>query len=239
MNKKIVGSMIAASFLVIATGCGTFFDGKDESSTILIEKDKADELKLELNIGAGELHVTDGAAEWTEGTIEYTNNKLKPDITYKLKDNTGNALIEQDDGIFKNINLGDVKNNWDLKLTNDIPLELTVNAGASESNLDLKGLQIQDLEVNAGVGDMTIDLSGSHDESINASLHMGVGESTIILPKDVGVKIEASNGIGKADFDGFISKGNGIYVNEAYEDAEVVINLDTELGVGKATFKME
>lgn len=239
MKKKLAGSIIAASFLVIAVGCGPFFNGNDDSKTVLIEKDKADELVLELNIGAGELRVDGGANEWAEGTIEYTNNKLTPDITYKLKDDKGIAVIEQDDGIFKNLNIGDMKNTWNLKLNNDIPLDLKVNAGASETYLDLKGLQMNDLEVNAGVGDMTIDMSGNFDESFDATLHMGVGDSTIILPKDVGVKINSANGIGKTDYDGFISNGNGIYVNEAYEDAKVVINVNTELGVGKVTFKIE
>ena len=114
-----------------------------------------------------------------------------------------------------------------------------MNSGASKSNLDLKGLKLSNFEVNAGVGDMTIDLGGKWKESFDATLHMGVGKSTIILPKNIGVKIKSSNGIGKADFVGFISKGDGIYVNEAYEDADVMINLNTELGVGEATFQLE
>jgi hypothetical protein len=56
---------------------------------------------------------------------------------------------------------------------------------------------------------------------------------------EVGVKIESTKGLGKADFDGLISKGNGVYVNEAYEDAVVIINLKTDLGVGAVTFKLE
>jgi hypothetical protein len=53
------------------------------------------------------------------------------------------------------------------------------------------------------------------------------------------VKIESSKGIGTADFVGFISKGNGIYVNEAFDDANVIINLKTDLGVGEVVFKLE
>ncbi|WP_071394384.1 toast rack family protein [Bacillus tuaregi] len=239
MRKKIAGSIIAASFLFIATGCSPFFNGHDESKEVLIKQDQAEELELELNIGAGELRVASGAEEWIEGTIDYTNKKLTPDITYKRKGDKGNAVIKQDDGVFKNINLGEVKNIWDLRLNDEVPLDLSVNAGASDSYLDLNGLQLSELEVNAGVGDMTIDLSGSYKESFDASLHMGVGESTIILPKDVGVKIDSSRGIGEAEFDGFISKGNGVYVNEAYEDADVVISLKTELGIGQVHFKIE
>jgi hypothetical protein len=76
-------------------------------------------------------------------------------------------------------------------------------------------------------------------ESFDVTLEMGVGSSTIILPSEVGVKIESSKGLGKVDFDGLISKGNGVYVNEAYENADVIINLKTDLDVGAVTFKLE
>ena len=105
--------------------------------------------------------------------------------------------------------------------------------------MDLKGLNLSTLEVNAGVGDMTIDLGGKWEKSFDASLEMGVGKSTIILPKEVGVKIISSKGIGNTNFVGFISEGDGIYVNEAYKDADVIINLTTELGIGEVNFQME
>jgi len=110
---------------------------------------------------------------------------------------------------------------------------------ASKTKLDLKGINLSGLDVSAGVGDITIDLSGKWKKSFNASLKMGVGKSTIILPADVGVKIDSSKGIGKAEFVDFISKGNGIYVNEAYEKADVIIKLKTEMGIGEAIFKLE
>lgn len=238
--KKIILGVMAAGVVVFASGCGLLTKGNEESKTVNIEKDKAEELELELNIGAGELNVMKGADEWVEGSLLYSNNKWKPEVSYELNGNKGMAVIEQDnEGIFNNINIGDVKNTWDLKVNDKLPLELSVNSGASESRLDLSGLMLKDLEVNAGVGDITIDLSGKWKESFDVSLDMGVGQSTIILPSDVGVKIELSKGIGDADLDGFISKGHGIYVNEAYEDSDVVITVKTELGVGAAEFKLE
>lgn len=238
--KKIIFGVMAASVVVFASGCGILTKGNEDSKTVNIEKDKAKELELELNIGAGELNVIKGADEWVEGSINYSNDKWEPDVSYKLKGDKGIAVIEQDnEGFFNNINIGEGKNTWDITLNDEIPLELSVNSGASESRLDLSGLMLKDLEVNAGVGDITIDLGGKWEESFDVSLDMGVGQSTVILPSDVGVKIEISKGIGDADLEGFISKGNGIYVNEAYEDADVVITVKTELGVGEAQFKLE
>ncbi|MEH7255431.1 toast rack family protein, partial [Neobacillus niacini] len=226
--------------LIGVSGCGIFANGNDENGKVTIEKDKAKELQLELNLGAGELNVEKGTNEWVEGTIDYNQDRLKPEVSYKLKGDKGIGVIEQDKkGLVDKIKFGELKNEWNLTLSDNIPLDLRVNSGASDTNLDLKGLKIKELDVNAGVGDITIDLGGNWDNSFDAALALGVGKSTIILPKDVGVKIKSSKGIGTADFVGFISKGKGVYVNEAYEDAKVVINLTTDLGVGEAVFKLE
>jgi hypothetical protein len=240
MKKKIFAGVLAVSLLIGVSGCGIFANGSDDNEKVTIEKDKAKELQLELNLGAGELKVEKGANEWVEGSIDYNQDKLKPEVSYKLKGDKGIGVIEQyKKGLVDNIKIGELKNEWNLTLTDEIPLDLRVNSGASETNLDLKGLLIKELDVNAGVGDITIDLGGNWEKSFDTALALGVGKSTIILPIDVGVKIKASKGIGTADFVDFISKGNGVYVNKAYEDAEVVINLTTDLGIGEAVFKLE
>jgi predicted membrane protein len=193
---------------------------------------------LELNIGAGELNVYGGAKNWVDGTITYNYDRFKPEISYKLKGNTGNGVIEQkkSKGFHK---VKKLENKWELNLNDTIPINLNVNSGASKTTLNLNGLKLNSLNVNTGVGELTVDLSGNWKKSFDTTLKMGVGKSTIILPSDVGVKINSSKGIGKTKFDGFISKGNGIYVNEAYKDAAIIINVNTELGVGETIFKLK
>lgn len=239
MKKKIMTGVLVAAMLVLVPGCGNLFSGKGESGEVRIEKDKAKELELKLNIGVGELNVNPGADEWVEGTLEFNDDKLKSDVSYKLKGNKGIAVIEQKKDKFAKIKVGKDKNKWNLNLTDEIPIDLRVNSGASDTNLDLKGLKLSGLDVDAGVGNVTIDLGGKWAESFDVTLEMGVGKSTVILPDDVGVKIIASKGIGNANFVGLISKGNGVYVNDAFEDADVIINLETDMGVGETIFKVE
>jgi hypothetical protein len=238
MIKRFFLGMVVAVFLVFVSGCGsTYVKGNVDNQDVSIKKDKAKELALDLNIGAGELIVNSGTTEWVDGTIEYNKDQLKPEISYKLKGDKGVAVIEQEkDGLGK---VRELKNKWKLNLNDEIPIDLHVNTGASETKLDLAGLKLSGLDIKAGVGDITIDLSGKWKESFDASLDMGVGNSTIILPADVGVKIKSSKGIGNTEFVGFISEGNGVYFNEAFEDADVIINVETEMGVGKTTFKLE
>jgi hypothetical protein len=237
MKKNIVVGLLISANLMLMAGCSSTVLGKeDQQSTIHIEKDKAEQLDITLNVGAGSLNVTEGAKDWVEGEIQYNVDDLEPKVSYKRSGDIGKVVIEQSKKDLSGIKFGDVKNDWDLQLSNHIPLELEVNTGASETKLDLQGLQLEGLNVNAGVGDVTVDLSGDWKESFDVDLKMGVGQSTIILPKDVGVRIKSTKGIGHADFKGFISEGNGVYVNEAYENANVKIDVNTELGIGEANF---
>ncbi|WP_442594725.1 toast rack family protein [Neobacillus sp. D3-1R] len=239
MKKNLVlGLMISASLMWIA-GCSSVVSGKEKDSDVFVKKDKAKELEVVLNVGAGKLNVSEGASDWVEGEIQYSMKELKPKVSYKKSGKTGKVVIEQSKKNLSGINFKNIENDWDLEFSNDIPIDLEVNTGATETKLNLQGLKLSNLDVSSGVGNVTVDLSGNWKKSFDVDLKMGVGQSTIILPKDVGVKIKSSKGIGHADFEGFISKGNGVYVNDAYEDADVIIDVETDLGIGEAIFKLE
>lgn len=229
----------AAGALLVLSGCNVMATGKMEEITVEVAKDKAEKLEIELNMGAGELIVSEGTGEWLEGEVAYNNDKLEPKVTYDLNGDEGHLVFEQKQKSLSSIKLGDIKNEWDIKLSKDVPIDLAVNAGASNTNLSLQGVQLTSLDVNAGVGDMTVDLTGDWNESFNVDLKMGVGQTEVLLPKDVGVKIVSKKGIGSAEFKGFISQGDGVYVNDAYEDSDKVITVNTELGVGEVEFILQ
>ncbi|CAM3880914.1 toast rack family protein [Mesobacillus thioparans] len=236
MKKIIVFGLAAISSVLLLSACnGVIFASDKSGDEIVVKKDQAKELEVVLNFGAGEMNVAGGADEWVDGKAIYEPEKMKPEVSYDLNRKVGKVEIDQP----KHFKIGKMRNEWDLKLNEDVPVDLVVNAGASETDLDLKGIQLTSLEVNAGVGEITVDLGGDWKESFDAQISSGVGEMTVILPKDTGVRIKANKGIGSATFEDLISKGNGVYVNEAYEDAKVKIDLKADIGVGEVTFKTE
>jgi len=76
-------------------------------------------------------------------------------------------------------------------------------------------------------------------KSFTANIETGVGQTTVIVPSKVGVKLTTEKGIGSSTIEGLISKGKGVFVNEAYEKADVVLEINSELGVGDITFKLD
>jgi hypothetical protein len=237
-QNVLVGLLITANLMWVA-GCSSIVHGKDSDSKIHIEKDQASQLDISLNVGAGQLNVSDGANDWVDGEIIYNIEDLKPKVDYKRSGNKGIITIEQSKRNLSGMKIGNFKNEWNLQLSNKVPIELEINTGAAQANLDLQGLLLDELTVNAGVGDVIVDLGGDWQNSFEVDLKMGVGKSTVILPSDIGVRIHMTKGIGKADFTGFIAKGNGVYVNEAYDDADVKMDVNTELGIGNVNFVID
>lgn len=231
------GSLLVSSFVL--SGCSSNETMVGDPSRVLIKKDNAEKLDVILNIAAGELHVSEGAKEWVEGDLQYSTDKLKPEISYNQTGKKGKVLIEHTNKKFTSLKGVNINSIWDLQLSKHVPIDLEVNTGASKTQLDLQGLQLRSLNVNVGVGSTTIDLAGDWKENFEVQLSTGVGKSTIILPENVGVKIVSTKGIGHSSFKGFISMGNDVYVNKAYENAKVTITVNANLGIGEADFILE
>lgn len=238
--KRIIGlAIITVTCILWTTGCSSLTIGNEKISDIYIEEDKAEQLNIDLTIDYGQVDISAGADSWVDGNITYNIADLEPKVTYKLKRKSGKIKIDQPKKAKLNVKKGALKNDWDLQLTNDVPVDLKISTGASDTNMNLQEMQLRSLHVETGVGRSILNLGGPWKESFDVNIQMGVGESTIILPKDVGVEIRSTEGIGSATFNGFTLKEKGVYVNDAFEHADVIISVHTELGIGAANFELE
>jgi len=236
--KKLVGlGVVIGTSALVLSGCFSFIPNKMREEAILVEKDKAKALEVDIDLGVGEMNVSGGAKEWVEGNAEYNVKKLAPQVDYDLHGDTGEVEIKHKGST--RLGLSNIKNTWAIQLNDSIPMDLNVETGASLANLDLQGLQLEKLDIEAGVGDLTVNLGGDWKKSFTTTIETGVGQTTVILPSKVGVKLTTEKGIGSSNVEGLKSKGNGVYVNEAYDKADVVLEVNSELGIGEITFKLD
>jgi len=163
--KKLVGlGVVMGTSVFVLSGCFSFIPSKMQEEAILVEKDKAKALEVDIDLGVGEMNVTGGAKEWVEGTANYNIKKLAPQVNYNLRGDTGDIEIKHK-GSTK-LSLANIKNTWAIQLNDDIPMDLTVETGASLANLDLQGLQLEKLDIDAGVGDLTVNLGGDWQKKL-------------------------------------------------------------------------
>jgi len=94
--------------------------------------------------------------------------------------------------------------------------KLEINVGAAK--LRAKGLgnaNFKRLRFEGGVGTYTLDFRGRLRHKASVDISMGLAQLTMLIPEDVGAKIEKEAPLTTFSADGF-EKEDGYYVNEAF-----------------------
>jgi hypothetical protein len=207
---------------------------QSESNSVALENAKS--ARAQLKMGAGELTITGGADQLMEGEFSYNVSEWKPKVSYDVSGDTGELMVKQGSG--EDVRLGaDARNEWVISLNDEVPTDLVVQMGAGESELDLDSLALTGVDLQMGAGKTTVDLTGDYAQSFDASIQGGVGEATVLLPSDVGVKAKAEGGLGKVNAEGLKRVGNS-YVNGAYGESDVTLNVDVQGGVGQINLEV-
>ena len=119
---------------------------------------------------------------------------------------------------------------WDLGLTNQIPMELNVAMGAGGMVVDLSELILENLDVALAVGELKVSLSGMGDYS--ADISQAVGSIVIDLPEDVGVRLDISRAVSALDLPSDFEHRGDYYYSPGYDKAEYKIDLQISQAVG-------
>lgn len=71
---------------------------------------------------------------------------------------------------------------------------LRFDVGATQADIDLRGLRVRDVSLNAGASDLVLDLGGRSDD-MNVAISGGAANITIRVPARAGVAIELKSGL--------------------------------------------
>ena len=241
MRKKrgvIASLLILIAVAFAATGCYQGVRVGDlQTKSQTVERGDANAVNAEIQMGAGKLDVSGGASELLEASFTYNVEELDPRATY-----TNGRLEVRDSGVNMGIaslaDLDEFRNQWDLKLNEDVPMEMKINLGAGPSNLALGALALTSLNINGGAGEVTIDLTGNWRNDLDARIGGGLGDLRLTLPREVGVRIEVDPGIGAVDASGLTRDGN-TYINNAYGVSDVTLRIHIDGGVGNINLGIE
>jgi hypothetical protein len=191
--------------------------------------DKSEYVRVNLKIGAGRLRVSSGTQKLARADFTYNIPSWKPYVRYENAAGHGTLTIEQPGT--GHTHIGHTQYEWDIRLSREVPMDLRINCGAGDAELDVGALALRGVEVEMGVGKVALDLRGSPKRSYDVRIRGGVGEATVRLPADVGIRAQAEGGLGEIKVVGLRRDGHQ-YTNEAYEHSKVKINLDVRGGIG-------
>src|ERR687890_901103 len=236
----LFASLVAAA--VLAGACSTQGGGSQQEVGKLQRESKsvdpknADSARAQLKMGAGELNLTGGADRLMEADFSYNVSEWKPKVSYGVSGEKGELVVKQGSANGGNLS-GGARNEWDISMNDEVPTDLVVRLGAGESNLDLDSLTLTGVDVRMGAGKSTMDLSGDYARDFDATIEGGVGQATVLLPSEIGVKAKAAGGLGKINAKGLKKVGDS-YINEAYGEADVNLSVDVKGGVGEINLKV-
>lgn len=201
-----------------------------------IERQGAQTLRAEIEMSAGEMRMAGGSAGALDADFRYTESAGIPSVDYSVSGTSGQLRIRQRGDSVK---LGRTENDWDLKFSNEMPLDLRLRLGAGRSDLRFRTVPLNRLSMEMGAGELNLDLTGDRKNGMEGEIRGGVGQVNVRLPRNnVGVIVHATGGIGSIETHGLRHEG-GAYVNDAYGKAPVSIRLDVQGGIGQINLEVE
>lgn len=185
--------------------------------------------KLNLNLNSGDLKI--GALDpqspfLVQGSLLFSRISKEPQVNFDPKDGTATLDIQAGSRVLP-INI--FASNWQLNLSQAVPLSIAVKANSGKTALDLTGLKVENLNLDLGKTETTIALNktGSSQIVITAT----EGSITISVPKESAAKVEIPNGSTTDISTRFIQTDHG-YLTDKFTDARDKIEI--KLITGKA-----
>ena len=171
MNRRtrtVMGLLALGMVLLAAGGCigrgRTLSIGDLQTESRSGERGSADSVRVEIEMGAGELELAGGAAGLLEADFTYNVAEFKPEVEY----NNGRLVVRQpdyegrtslwdiDEGRASLWDVDDYRYEWHLRLNDDVSTEMSVKVGAGQTNLDLGSLSLTELNIEAGAGEVRV-----------------------------------------------------------------------------------
>ena len=235
---KKVTLMLALSAFFLLIGCvNRVAVGPTQTDSQSVELGNAESVQAAIKMGVGQLNIRGGATNLMDAEFTYNVEDWRPEVDYQQRGDIGELQVSQPDAEINGIPDDNIEYRWDIALQNAIPLDLNVDLGVGESELNLSGLALQDLVVDTGVGSAVIDLTGPWQDSFDVRINGGVGETTVYLPENVGLHMAADTGIGSLVVNG-LQKDGDVYTNAAYGNSDVSITLEINGGIGEITVQV-
>lgn len=225
-------ALLAAMIALALTGAGCYVDvhgtSNVEQASQSIDLKGAKSAQVEIEMGAGELIMRGGATSLMDADFRYRASDGRPAVRYDVSGSRGTLTLRQPShhGIGNNN-----KNRWELRLNEDVPMDITVKLGAGEGRLDLGQVALHNLEVEMGAGELKLDLTGHPRNDMEVRVRGGVGEATLRLPRRARLDVEAHGGIGEITARGLVKRGDR-WVNDPSGETDATLHVNVSGGIG-------
>jgi len=131
---------------------------------------------LHVEMGSGMLRLSGGAPDLAEGTLRYNVaswapqvSRSGPELTIRQPVSTSTVSTQGPQ----------VVNEWNLQL-GSVPMDLAIQAGTYQADLDLTGLPLRSLSISEGASQSVVDFGAPNPETLDLFSYR-TGASTVTL----------------------------------------------------------
>ena len=234
----MIGLLLISSAVFVPLALVSIGPTRTVSRTVDLEGAKT--VEAELKMSSGELDVRGGAGSLLEGAFTYNVKKWEPDVEYEVTGGEGKLSVTQPWSWVPSF--GGTRNQWNIRLNDEVPIDLTVRTSSAGSELDLGDLSLLGLDVDSSSGSLSADLSGKMPSLRTVQAHVSSGNMTLSMRGEYSspIKLDAGGSSGnatidlsgewKADLEAEIKVSSGNITLRLPRDAGVYVEAKTSSG---------
>lgn len=214
----VVGGM--AGTLVAGFPSGFSFGCEGDAEQTLTDGGSFDgDAEVDLSLNCGEMNVTTAAGSDWSIDARYAGDA--PQI-----ESDGTSLRVESGDNFSFFGFADADQSWDVTLPSDPTLDLSVDANAASSTLDLADATFSAMSVEANAGEVNVRLPGSSVAELSVDANAG----SVSIEVDDGTEVSGSVEINAGSVDLCVPDGVGLAITMSDDNVTFSHNLD-ELGL--------
>ncbi|MFO7664117.1 MAG: DUF5668 domain-containing protein [Chloroflexota bacterium] len=203
--------------------------GQKTAENLALQLKGYEAAEVTISYGAGSLTMQGGAAP-----DELLNGRFNGGVAHQLGDKDEVALVELRSPSGNVWNWGSWHDrSWSIDLNNDLPIDLRLDTGASESYIDLSKTQTRSLRLKTGASSNVLILPAAAGET-SVVIEGGAGSVEVRIPDGVAARIEGQAALGelKVDRKRFPRSGAANQSND-YDTAANKTTIRVRFGVGE------
>jgi hypothetical protein len=217
----IIAVVVLATHFVILQGSGT--------TPISVDVGSAQAVEVLLNIPTGNLSLTGGATALIDGSASYDLPAFRPAVDYAVRGDEGSLTIVQPVSPESQGLSGDAYP-FDLRLNDDVPMDLTVRQELGEAHLNLTALSVGMVDVITGASSDVIELTQPHPTLTRLSVTTNENADTMTVncecPSLLDLELVGGGGTDTIELSGSYATLSALSVEAGTEDDRLTITGD-------------
>lgn len=207
-------------------------NSKEYTANVEVESEDIKSAVISINSGASNMNIYSANQDSVvEATLDsdfanLSNESEKVGTVQKID------LSMESSGIW----FGSFKNDWDVKVTRDLPISFDLDTGASDVNIDFSEALVDLIDIDMGVSDLDLIL-GNRQKLTEVEISSGVSSIKVKIPESSGVKLNIDEGLTTKKLADLSKVDEGIYQSADYEKAQNKVEIIAKVGVSSFTIE--